>query len=80
MQPQPRIAYLERIAINRPRFALQQHRIHALSFSGRRSNANRKQRNGECSVLSSHFRTSDPVHNETRQSRLGLFEQFWCVS
>jgi hypothetical protein len=44
VQPQPRIAHLERIAINRPRFALQQYGIHALGFSGRCSNANSKQR------------------------------------
>ena len=47
MQTKPRIADLERIAIDGSRFALQQHGVHALGFSRRRSNANSKQRKSE---------------------------------
>ena len=47
VQPQPRIAYLECIAINRSRFALQQHGVHALGCDRGCGKNQNQQRNSE---------------------------------
>jgi hypothetical protein len=46
MQAQPNLANLQRIAINRPGFSLQQNGIHALGRDRRRSQAKNQQRQG----------------------------------
>ena len=46
MQAQPNLTNLQRIAINRPRLALQQDGIHALGRDRRRSQAKNQQRQG----------------------------------
>jgi len=77
VQPQPRITHLQRIAINRTRLALQQDGIDALGFSRCCSNANSKQGNSKHRVWSSHFRASDPAHNESQYKPQRLPEAYW---
>ena len=76
MQTKPHIAQLQRIAINRPRFALQQHGIHTLGL-GWSGNAKSKQRNSQCSIWICHFKASDPAHTGTRYRLPQFPEAYW---
>ena len=77
VQPQPRITHLQRIAINRTRLALQQDGIDALGRDRRGSQAQNQQRESECSVWFTQFRTPDPVHNESQYRPQQLPGAYW---
>ena len=77
MQTKPRITHLQGVAINRARLALQQDRLHALGRDRRGSQAQNQQRESECSVWFSHFRTPDPVHTGIQCRPQQLPEAYW---
>jgi len=59
------------------RLALQQHGVHALGGDRHSSNANSKQRNSECSVWFSHFRTADHVRTGNQYRPPQFPEVYW---